>query len=99
MLDGPGWDQLLAEGNIIAGNPDEVAKQLREAMNGLRVGQLLPLLQIGSMRRATTMKNIKMFGEEVLPQLKDQWDDEGWEDKWSPKPLANRVMPNAARVN
>ena len=93
--DGPDWDQLVAEGNIIAGNPDEVAAKLREAMTGLRVGQLLPLLQIGSMRREETFKNIKMFGQEVLPQVHDMWDDEGWEDKWSPKPIPEneRAVP------
>ncbi|MEE9278183.1 MAG: LLM class flavin-dependent oxidoreductase, partial [Dehalococcoidia bacterium] len=88
--EGPTWEQLVEEGNIIAGNPDEVAAQLREAMTRLRVGQLLPLLQIGGMRRDATMKNIKMFGNEVLPQIRDMWDDE-YEDRWSPKPLQQRA--------
>lgn len=39
------------------------------------------------------MKNIKMFGEEVLPQIHDVWDGEGWEDRWSPRPLAQRAEP------
>jgi alkanesulfonate monooxygenase SsuD/methylene tetrahydromethanopterin reductase-like flavin-dependent oxidoreductase (luciferase family) len=90
---GPSWDQLVEEGNIVAGSPDEVAEKLREISTSLRVGHVLPLLQIGNMRRETTMKNIKMFGEEVLPQIHDVWDDEDWEDRWSPRPLAQRVTP------
>ena len=66
---GPSWDQLVEEGNIVAGSPDEVAEKLRDISKSLRVGHVLPLLQIGNMRRETTMKNIKMFGEEVLPQI------------------------------
>ncbi len=90
---GPSWDQLVEEGNIVAGSPDEVAEKLRDIAKSLRVGHVLPLLQIGNMRRETTMKNIKMFGEEVLPQIHDVWDDEDWEDRWSPRPLAQRVSP------
>ena len=78
----------------IVGSPDEVASELRTAMEGLRVGHLLPLLQIGSMRRDATMRNIKLFGEEVIPQIKDMWGD--YEDRWSPKPLAEaqRAKPS-----
>ena len=95
---GPTWDDLIEGGNIIAGNPDEIAEQLADISRNLRVGHILPLLQIGSMRREETMKNIKMFGEEVMPQIHDVWDDEGWEDRWSPNPLAQPVAPAPIRI-
>ncbi len=90
---GPSWDQLVEEGNIIVGSPDQVAEQIREAMGTLRVGQLLPLLQIGSLRREKVMKNIEMFGTQVIPLIRDMWSE--WEDRWSPKPLESRAAPAA----
>ena len=92
---GPTWEDLIEGGNIIVGDPDQVASQVREAMTELRVGQLLPLLQIGSMRRDAAMKNIELFGTEVIPQLRGMWSE--WEDHWSPQPLETRVAPHPTR--
>ena len=43
---------------------------LRKAVEGLRVGHLMVLLQIGSMPKELTMKNTELFAKEVLPTLK-----------------------------
>ena len=50
----------------------------------------MALMQIGGMRRESTMKNIEMFGKHVIPLIQDIWRDK-YEDRWSPKPLAQRV--------
>jgi alkanesulfonate monooxygenase SsuD/methylene tetrahydromethanopterin reductase-like flavin-dependent oxidoreductase (luciferase family) len=86
------WDELIDEGNIIAGSPDQVAEKLAEVIEDLRFGQLMALLQIGSMNKEQTFKNIEMFGKGVAPLIRDIWRKE-WEDRWSPKPLAKRVSP------
>ncbi|WP_238319539.1 LLM class flavin-dependent oxidoreductase, partial [Xanthomonas maliensis] len=46
---------------VIAGSPATVREQLAESVRSLRVGNLMVLLQIGSMSHALTMKNIHLF--------------------------------------
>lgn len=87
------WEELIEEGNIIAGSPDQVAEGLRKVIQDLRFGQLMGLLQIGAMNKEQTLKNVEMFGRYVIPQIRDIWANE-WEDRWSPKPLAKRVSPD-----
>jgi len=53
----------------------------------LHVGQLMLLLQFGNMSRDLAMYNTKLYAEQVMPQIKDLWDDE-WENRWWPKPMA-----------
>jgi alkanesulfonate monooxygenase SsuD/methylene tetrahydromethanopterin reductase-like flavin-dependent oxidoreductase (luciferase family) len=77
-----GWKDFVEQGYVIAGSPATVRDQLREAIKGLRVGHLMVLLQIGSMPRDLTFKNIELFGREVLPHLRDIWP--GYEDRWWP---------------
>ena len=67
-----------------------VGDQLREAVKKLRVGNLMVLLQIGSMPHELTLKNIDLFAREVLPHVRDIWDDEGWENRWWPEKIRGR---------
>jgi alkanesulfonate monooxygenase SsuD/methylene tetrahydromethanopterin reductase-like flavin-dependent oxidoreductase (luciferase family) len=90
------WDELIDEGNIIAGSPDQVAEALVPVIKDLRFGQMMALLQIGSMNREQTMKNVEMYGRYVIPLIKDVWRTD-WEDRWSPKPIAERVLPSPDR--
>ncbi len=39
-----------------------------------------------------TLKNIDLFAREVLPSLRDIWDDEGWENHWWPQTLRRHVV-------
>lgn len=75
---------------VIAGSPATVREQLRQAAADLRVGNLMVLLHIGSMPHHLTIKNISLFGSEVLPYLRDLWDDEGWENEWWPERLRKK---------
>jgi hypothetical protein len=70
---------------VIAGSPDTVTERLIEACRGLRVGNLVALLQIGSMPHELTKQNITMYAEQVMPRLRDLWSDEGWEHRWWPQ--------------
>ena len=83
------WKEFVEEGYVIAGSPKTVVENLRKAVEGLRVGHLMVLLQIGSMPKELTMKNTELFAKEVLPHVKDMWDE--YEDHWWPQPLEDRV--------
>ena len=64
------WASLVDQGFVIAGSPDTVAERLIEACRGLRVGNLVALLQIGSMPHELTKQNITMYAEQVMPKLR-----------------------------
>lgn len=81
------FDEFVERGFVIAGSPATVSERLREAMTDLRVGNLMALLHIGSMPHALTLKNIELFAKDVLPQVSDLWDDEGWTNEWWPERL------------
>ena len=92
------WEDYIEQGYIIAGSPETVVENLRKAAEGLRVGHLMTLLQIGSMPRDLTMKNTEMFATEVAPHLQDMWDE--YEDHWWPQaiPEDERAAPDETRV-
>ena len=65
-------------------------------IKGLHVGNLMVLVQIGSMPHELTLKNIDLFAREVLPGLREIWDDEGWENHWWPERLRGSRQPAGA---
>lgn len=87
------WKEMVDGGFIVAGSPATVRDQLREVIKNLRVGQLMMLLEIGSMPRELTYKNTQLFAQEVMPSLRDIWSE--YEDHWSPRPMpaAERAKP------
>jgi alkanesulfonate monooxygenase SsuD/methylene tetrahydromethanopterin reductase-like flavin-dependent oxidoreductase (luciferase family) len=82
---------------VIAGSPATVRDMLREAVQDLRVGNLMVLLQIGSMPHDLTLKNIDLFSREVMPHLHDTWDDK-WENKWWPERLRGKRQVSLAAL-
>jgi hypothetical protein len=44
------------------------------------------------------LENIELFGREVLPGLRDVWDDEGWVNHWWPERLRQRATPMTAGI-
>jgi len=95
------YRDFVEKGYVIAGSPATVRDRLREeVIQGLRVGNLMVLLQIGSMPHELTLENIDLFAREVLPHLRDVWDDEGWVNHWWPEGLREPATPRAvARVS
>jgi len=67
-------------------------------INGLHVGNLMVLLQIGSMPHELALENIELFGREVLPGLRDFWDDTPWVNHWWPERLRQPTVPAAAGI-
>jgi alkanesulfonate monooxygenase SsuD/methylene tetrahydromethanopterin reductase-like flavin-dependent oxidoreductase (luciferase family) len=67
-----GLEYLRENHILIAGTPDSVEKQIRslyEKLGGL--DHLLMMMQCGYLSHEKTMKNIRLFTQEVMPRLKD----------------------------
>ena len=90
------WKDLTEGGYVVAGSPQQVTDKMAQVIEGLRVGQLMVLCQIGSMPKELAMKNTEMFAREVRPHLQNFWSE--YEDKWTPRPLAQRAQPAAVAV-
>ncbi len=93
------YRDFVEKGFVIAGSPATVRDRLKEeVIKSLRVGNLMVLLQIGSMPHELALENIELFGREVLPGLRGIWDDEGWVNHWWPERLRQRAVPMPAGV-
>src|SRR5437867_1548651 len=91
------YRDFVEKGYVIAGSPATVRDRLiEEVVKGLRVGNLMVLLQIGSMPHELTLKNIELFARAVLPHLRDIWDDGGWVNHWWPETLRAVARPPMA---
>lgn len=82
----PSFEDIVDQGYVIVGSPDEVAEKLREVAVNLNVGQLMLLLQFGNMDKPLALHNTELFGKRVLPQLRGLFE-ERWENRWWPQPL------------
>ena len=97
MLAGGGPDGMLARMRTatyrelvdsqvaIVGSPATVADQIEAFVREFRIGNLIVMLQNGSMPRDLTEKNISLFAAEVLPRLRPIWDSDGWVNHWWPR--------------
>ena len=90
------WDSIVDKGMIIAGGPDTVAERLRSACSELKIGNFIAILQIGDMSDELTRQNVTLFGEKVIPKVRDLWDGQGYEHKWWPTGVTDRVPVPAA---
>jgi alkanesulfonate monooxygenase SsuD/methylene tetrahydromethanopterin reductase-like flavin-dependent oxidoreductase (luciferase family) len=82
----PTFEEIVDQGYVVIGSPDEVAEKLREVAVSLNVGQLMLLLQYGNMKKDLSFHNTELFAKRVMPQLRGLFEDE-WENRWWPKPL------------
>ena len=94
------YGDFVERGYVIAGSPATVSDRLREeVVKELHVGNLMVLLQIGSMPHELALENIDLFARNVLPEFRDEWNDDGWVNYWWPEQLRDRVgesVPAAA---
>jgi len=91
------FKDILDEGYVVVGTPDQVAERIREIARNLNVGHLMLLLQFGNMGAELARYNTRLFAERVMPQVGNLFDDE-WEDRWWPKPMAKqqRAVPHVS---
>ncbi|WP_449253320.1 LLM class flavin-dependent oxidoreductase [Brevundimonas naejangsanensis] len=101
---GPGpyeqtWADFIGDKRIIAGGPDRVIHELKEAATSLRAGHFMFLMQVQSMDTELTKYNIKTFAEKVMPHIRGFWDKQGYVDHWWPqgavKPTTTARQPEA----
>jgi alkanesulfonate monooxygenase SsuD/methylene tetrahydromethanopterin reductase-like flavin-dependent oxidoreductase (luciferase family) len=91
------YRDFVERGYVIAGSAATVRQRLEEeVVKGLRVGNLMLLVHIGSMPHELTLKNISLLARDVLPHLRGLWRDEGWVNHWWPRSL--RESPSAMAV-
>jgi alkanesulfonate monooxygenase SsuD/methylene tetrahydromethanopterin reductase-like flavin-dependent oxidoreductase (luciferase family) len=64
------FDLCQKEGLIIVGDPDYVIREIQAQARELRVGVLIALLHFGSLPHQLASKNIRLFADQVLPELK-----------------------------
>ena len=63
------YQELVDSQVAIVGSPATVADQIEAFVREFRIGNLMVMLQNGSMSRDLTEKSISLFAEEVLPQV------------------------------
>ncbi len=76
---------LVQNGYIVLGSPDDVIQQIEELANNLNVGNLMLLLQFGNMGKDLTKYNTKLFAERVMPKLRNKFAE--WDHRWWPHPM------------
>jgi alkanesulfonate monooxygenase SsuD/methylene tetrahydromethanopterin reductase-like flavin-dependent oxidoreductase (luciferase family) len=76
---------LVENGYIVIGSPDDVVQQLDELANNLNVGNLMLLIQFGNMSKQLTKYNTRLFAEKVMPKLQSKLAE--WEHRWWPQPM------------
>ena len=92
------YRDFVERGYVIAGSPATVRQRLEEeVVKGLRVGNLMLLVHIGSMPHELTLKNISLLARDVLPHLRGLWHDEGWVNHWWPRSLRESPSTHGRR--
>ncbi len=83
--------ELVDTRAVICGGVDTVREQIEEFVRECRIGNLLVMLQVGSMPHELARHNIDTFAQGVLPHLRGIWEDEGWEHRWWPTGIGRSV--------
>jgi alkanesulfonate monooxygenase SsuD/methylene tetrahydromethanopterin reductase-like flavin-dependent oxidoreductase (luciferase family) len=85
------FKELAETRAAIVGSVDTVVDQITEFVKECRIGNLLAMLQVGSMPHDLARHNISLFASDVLPRLRGIWEDEGWEHRWWPTGIGARA--------
>jgi alkanesulfonate monooxygenase SsuD/methylene tetrahydromethanopterin reductase-like flavin-dependent oxidoreductase (luciferase family) len=93
VLENLTWKQLVDQRFVVAGSPETVSQQLEECIKGLRVGHLFCLFHNGDMPDDKTRHSSRLFAERVMPRLRGLWPDWAGDDRWWPRPMADRRRP------
>lgn len=64
------WTQVVEGRYAIVGSPDTVFAQMAEMIELLGAGNILTLLQIGTLPAELTRRNMELFAREVMPRLR-----------------------------
>ncbi len=64
------FEELEAQGYVVAGSPETVAQRIRAIHAQLGFGILTGLLQFGPMPHDQTVRSMELFARKVMPQLR-----------------------------
>ena len=64
------YEALGFDAVSIVGDPDYVVREIQSQMRELGTGVFIGLFNFGSMPHEMSCRNIRLFGERVLPELK-----------------------------
>jgi alkanesulfonate monooxygenase SsuD/methylene tetrahydromethanopterin reductase-like flavin-dependent oxidoreductase (luciferase family) len=67
------WKQVEDGGYAIVGSPETVRQKMQEMIDMLGIGNVLALLQLGTLPADLTRKNMELFAREVLPALRTRY--------------------------
>jgi len=66
-----GFEEALQNGTLIVGSPRTCIELIRRQRAEGKRGMLLAMFQFGSLPHKLAMKNIALFGKEVLPAIRE----------------------------
>jgi alkanesulfonate monooxygenase SsuD/methylene tetrahydromethanopterin reductase-like flavin-dependent oxidoreductase (luciferase family) len=69
------WEQVVDGRYAIVGSPDTVVEQMIDMISTLGVGNILALLQVGTLPAELTRRNMELFAREVMPRLR-AWEQQ-----------------------
>ena len=64
------YETLTGNGMFVCGSPQTVREILAQRFDEMNYGNLVTMLQFGTLPRTLTEKNLRMFAEEVMPTLR-----------------------------
>jgi alkanesulfonate monooxygenase SsuD/methylene tetrahydromethanopterin reductase-like flavin-dependent oxidoreductase (luciferase family) len=67
------FEEMVNGGYVIVGSPQTVAEKLIQYREELGFGNLLSILQFGNMPHDKTLRNMELFAQEVVPQLRSKY--------------------------
>jgi alkanesulfonate monooxygenase SsuD/methylene tetrahydromethanopterin reductase-like flavin-dependent oxidoreductase (luciferase family) len=63
------YDGLIRSGYLISGNPDSVAKQVKEQMKQVGADHFMGMFHIGNMKHDNVVRSLDLFKKEIMPRL------------------------------
>jgi alkanesulfonate monooxygenase SsuD/methylene tetrahydromethanopterin reductase-like flavin-dependent oxidoreductase (luciferase family) len=63
------WNGLLDTGYLIAGNPDSVAKQIKNQMSQIGADHFMGMFHIGNLAHDKVINSLNLFKKEIMPRL------------------------------
>jgi alkanesulfonate monooxygenase SsuD/methylene tetrahydromethanopterin reductase-like flavin-dependent oxidoreductase (luciferase family) len=66
---GANYEECVADGTVIAGNPETVRAEIERQAAELGINYLLTYLFLGTMTLADALRSLQLFSTEVMPKL------------------------------
>ena len=76
IMGGAKMETLMETGVVIVGSPETVRRKITECHEVLGFGTFVALLHFGTLPADRTVKNIRLFADEVLPEIRSLSDRE-----------------------